>query len=170
MATKKKTTTKKKKAVSVPNNNAVVTEEPKIEFIRIPATELDGVRIEEGQKILVEDEPGNYTFKYVDKNGDVTCWGGLSGNEMWRSFRASRCHPPTWAPSSATEQMSSRAGKYAAFETWARSHDGEQFTTEQLVEVSGFSHQTTLKYLSDSLFFMKVKKGLWEVRNIAERE
>jgi hypothetical protein len=167
MATKKKTTAKK---TAVTNDKAVVIEQPKIEVIRIESVELDGVTLTSGDKVVIEDEPGNFTFRYADKNGDIACWGGLSGHEMWRSFKASRCHPTTWSPKSANEQMSSRAGKYVAFETWAKSHDGEQFTTEQLVEVSGFSHQTTLKYLADSLIFTKVKKGLWEVRNIAERE
>jgi len=58
-----------------------------------------------------------------------------------------------------------RADKYAEFENWAVEHDGEQFTTEQLIEQSGFSHVTILKYLKESLHFVKVKKGLWEARN-----
>jgi len=58
-----------------------------------------------------------------------------------------------------------RADKYAEFENWAVEHAGEQFTTEQLVEQSGFSHITVLKYLKESLHFTKIKKGLWEARN-----
>jgi hypothetical protein len=64
-----------------------------------------------------------------------------------------------------------RANKYGAFEQWAESHLFEQFTTEQLVEQSGFSYATTLKYIQESPTFRKVKKGLWEVRDAkADRE
>lgn len=56
-----------------------------------------------------------------------------------------------------------RKHKWSAFEKWADEHRGEQYTTDQLVEVSGFSYQTTLKYISDSHLFIKVKKGLWQV-------
>jgi hypothetical protein len=58
-----------------------------------------------------------------------------------------------------------RADKYDAFLEWAKDHLFEQFTTEQLVEVAGFSYQTTLKFVSESQTFRKVKKGLWEVRD-----
>lgn len=58
-----------------------------------------------------------------------------------------------------------RADKYDAFLDWAKDHLFEQFTTEQLEEVSGFSYQTTLKFISESPTFRKVKKGLWEVRD-----
>lgn len=58
-----------------------------------------------------------------------------------------------------------RSDQYKAFEQWACVHDTEQFTTEQLVETSGFSYQTTLKFVETSLFFIKVKKGLYECRN-----
>lgn len=64
-----------------------------------------------------------------------------------------------------------RANKYGAFEQWAGEHLFEQFTTEQLVEQSGFSYPTTLKYLQDSPTFRKIKKGLWEIRDAkADRE
>lgn len=63
------------------------------------------------------------------------------------------------------EPKVSRADQYKAFEQWASEHDSEQFTTEQLVEVSGFSYQTTLKFIDGSPFFRKVKKGLYECRN-----
>lgn len=62
-----------------------------------------------------------------------------------------------------------RKSKWGVFEKWAREHRGEQFTTEQLVEQSGFSYQTTLKHVSESPIFTKVKKGLWNVAS-AERE
>ncbi len=63
------------------------------------------------------------------------------------------------------EPKVSRADQYKAFEQWASEHDSEQYTTEQLVEVSGFSYQTTLKFIDGSPFFRKVKKGLYECRN-----
>jgi hypothetical protein len=58
-----------------------------------------------------------------------------------------------------------RADKYDALIEWSKQHIFEQFTTEQLVEQSGFSYPTTLKFLQDSPTFRKVKKGLWEVRD-----
>jgi hypothetical protein len=58
-----------------------------------------------------------------------------------------------------------RADKYDALVEWSKEHVFEQFTTEQLVEQSGFSYPTTLKFLQDSPTFRKVKKGLWEVRD-----
>lgn len=64
-----------------------------------------------------------------------------------------------------------RANKYEAFEQWAEEHVFEQFTTEKLVEQSGFSYPTTLKYLQESATFRKIKKGLWEIRDAkADRE
>ena len=50
----------------------------------------------------------------------------------------------------------------ADFETWARQHEGEQFSTSDLAEKSGFSSQTVLKYLKTSTHFIKIKQGLYE--------
>jgi hypothetical protein len=55
-----------------------------------------------------------------------------------------------------------RAEKYADFEEWASQHRCEQFTTAQLVEKSGFSSQTVLKYLKTTTHFTKIKQGLYE--------
>lgn len=55
-----------------------------------------------------------------------------------------------------------RAEKYADFEEWATSHEGEQFSTQELSEKSGFSSQTMLKYLKTSAHFTKIKSGLYE--------
>ena len=64
-----------------------------------------------------------------------------------------------------------RADQYKAFEQWAREHDREQFTTEQLVEASGFGYQTTLKFIDGNPYFHKIKKGLYECRDYtADRE
>lgn len=57
-----------------------------------------------------------------------------------------------------------RADKFNKFLKWANEHHFEHYTTEQLTEQSGFSYQTTLKYLQESPTFRKVKKGLWEIR------
>lgn len=61
--------------------------------------------------------------------------------------------------------LNKRSDKYDALLEWASDHLFEQFTTEQIVEVSGFSYPTTLKFLQESPTFRKVKKGLWEVRD-----
>lgn len=64
-----------------------------------------------------------------------------------------------------------RADKWNAFLGWAKDKVFEQFTTDQLVEISGFSYQTTLKFVSENPTFRKVKRGLWEVRDVkADRE
>ncbi len=59
----------------------------------------------------------------------------------------------------------SRADQYKAFEKWACEHDREQFTTDQLVEASGFGYQTTLKFIDGNPYFHKIKKGLYECRD-----
>lgn len=63
-----------------------------------------------------------------------------------------------------------RKDKYGAFESWADEHRGEEYTTEQLVEVAGFSYQTTLKFVSESHLFVKVKKGLWRIADPKDDE
>ena len=62
-----------------------------------------------------------------------------------------------------------RAEQYKAFEKWASEHDSEQYTTDQLVEVSGFSYPTVLKFIDGNPHFHKVKKGLYECRNVKLR-
>lgn len=66
---------------------------------------------------------------------------------------------PTIAP------KTSRADQYKAFTKWACEHDREQFTTDQLVEASGFSYPTTLKFIDSDPHFIRIKKGLYECRN-----
>ncbi len=64
-----------------------------------------------------------------------------------------------------------RADKYDALVSYAKENIFRQCTTEELVEVGGFSYQTTLKYLQESAWYKKVKKGLWECRDAkADRE
>jgi hypothetical protein len=67
--------------------------------------------------------------------------------------------------SAAPQLMNKRADKYDALLEWAKDHLFEQFTTEELVEQSGFSYATTLKFLQESPTFRKIKKGLWEIRD-----
>ena len=64
-----------------------------------------------------------------------------------------------------------RADKYDSFMDWTKDKIFEQYTTEALVEVAGFSYPTVLKFLQDSPSFKKLKKGLWEIRDAkADRE
>lgn len=64
-----------------------------------------------------------------------------------------------------------RSDKYDAFIDWSKAHLFEQYSTEQLVEISGFSYPTTLKFVQESPVFRKIKKGLWEIRDAkADRE
>ena len=71
--------------------------------------------------------------------------------------------PHVNAKDSGIVKTEKRKDKYGAFDEWADEHRGGEFTTDQLVEISGFSYQTTLKYVSDSPIFIKVKKGLWRI-------
>lgn len=66
---------------------------------------------------------------------------------------------------SSTPALTKRSDKYDALLAWAKDRLFEQFTTEQIVEVSGFSYPTTLKFLQQSPTFRKIKKGLWEIRD-----
>lgn len=81
-----------------------------------------------------------------------------------------------WCDMEVTEEnldvkTEKRADKYNSFIEWTKDKIGEQYTTDALVEVAGFSYITVLKFLSESLHFRKVKKGLWEIRDPkAERE
>jgi hypothetical protein len=70
-----------------------------------------------------------------------------------------------------TAKTEKRSDKYDAFIDWSKAHIFEQYTTEQLVEISGFSYPTTLKFVQESPAFRKIKKGLWEIRDAkADRE
>jgi hypothetical protein len=69
----------------------------------------------------------------------------------------------------ASEKSEKRKNRWGAFEDWAKENRGKEFLTEQLVEKSGFSYQTTLKHISESPIFTKVKKGIWKVAS-AERD
>lgn len=68
-----------------------------------------------------------------------------------------------------TSPKTSRADLYKSFERWASEHDSEQFTTDQLVEVAGFSYPTVLKFIDGNPHFHKIKKGLYECRDAKKR-
>jgi hypothetical protein len=70
----------------------------------------------------------------------------------------------------AVAKIERRKDKYGTFEKWTEEHKGEEYTTDQLVEVAGFSYQTTLKYVSESPLFIKVKKGLWRISDPKHEE
>jgi hypothetical protein len=132
---------------------------------------IDGVDIEPGQQIVVENEDGSYYFRYLGTDGSLTCWGGPSGHGAMRSFRQERCHLPGWRPPVVEEdgtEKTTRASRYSAFELWASTHQNETFTTAQLVEISGFSNATVLKYLATSLIFEQIKRGTWRVRDLSK--
>lgn len=58
-----------------------------------------------------------------------------------------------------------RADRWKALENWAKTRTYEEYTTEQLVEVAGFSYSTVLDYIKMSPYFKKIKRGVWEIRN-----
>lgn len=65
----------------------------------------------------------------------------------------------------ARKRVEKRVDKWDAFLKWANQNHFQHLTTEQLTEQSGFSYQTTLKFLQESPTFRKVKKGVWEIRD-----
>jgi hypothetical protein len=82
-----------------------------------------------------------------------------------------------WCDMTITEEevadirVEKRVDKYDSFIDWTKDKLFEQYTTEALVEVAGFSYPTVLKFVQDSPYFRKVKKGLWEIRDPkADRE
>lgn len=94
----------------------------------------------------------------------------INGGNLTRSLCSQYGLPPTIADElgytvGASEQPERRADRYKAFEKWASEHDSEQFTTAQLVEASGFSYQTTLRFIDSNLHFRKIKNGLYECRD-----
>ena len=138
-------------------------------LVRVTSTVIDGVTVERDQKLVVDGEEGVFRFDHVRSDGSVTCWGGVSGHESWRTFHFERCHLPGWvAPIDVAPVSGSRASKYQQFELWALGHPLEQFSTQQLAEISGFSNATMVKYLETSLFFEKVKRGVWQVKDLSD--
>jgi hypothetical protein len=56
------------------------------------------------------------------------------------------------------QRQRSARDKWATFDAWTKEHQAEQFTTEQLVEIAGFSYPTVLKYVSESPLLAKSKR------------
>jgi len=135
---------------------------------------IDNTVITIDTRVVVEDCEGSFVFRYLWlRDGSLVCWGGVKGHESWRNFPADKCHLLGWVrPRSDSDDTDddgggvSRKGKYRAFEQWAMAHDREQFTTEQLMEVSEFSRATVLKFVDGNPIFLKLKRGLYECRDI----
>jgi hypothetical protein len=75
-----------------------------------------------------------------------------------------------YSVSDESEKPEKRRDKWSAFEQFAQDHVGEQFSIDQLVEVAGFSYQTTLGYIKESLHYKKIKNGLYEATCPPERK
>ena len=54
------------------------------------------------------------------------------------------------------------ADKYKELDQWAFDHPLEQITPEGLVEISGLSYASVMKYLKTAVRYKKVKNGLYE--------
>lgn len=61
-----------------------------------------------------------------------------------------------------------RADKWKILEDWAKNKTYEEVTTEEIMEVCGFSNQTVLNYIKTSPYFKKIQRGRWEVRDPKE--
>lgn len=61
-----------------------------------------------------------------------------------------------------------RADKWKTLEDWAKNKTYEEVTTEEIMEVCGFSNQTVLNYIKTSPYFRKIQRGRWEVRDPKE--
>lgn len=72
-----------------------------------------------------------------------------------RSSRAEK----TSAPQKATK----RKDRWDSFVRQIRGESGKEFTTEELVNLSGFSYPATLSFVKNNPLFVHVKKGVWKV-------
>jgi hypothetical protein len=106
----------------------------------------------------------NGTEKGHCRRNDLCVGEGSSGRVEVRIWRVAKAR--STANSKGVKLVkpaeNGRAEKYADFEEWSTRHEGEQFSTSDLVEKSGFSSQTVLKYLKTSTHFIKIKQGLYE--------
>lgn len=50
---------------------------------------VNGRLIEPGTELSVKDEPGRFIFRWLT-GSDLTCWGGRTGHEKYRSFPLSK--------------------------------------------------------------------------------
>jgi hypothetical protein len=77
---------------------------------RSPIAHIDGKQIENGTTIIVDGEPGEFTFRYVwTPDGSLACFGGQGQYREWRNFPVSRCHLPKtkrkWKTERSEEQL-----------------------------------------------------------------
>jgi hypothetical protein len=145
-------------------------------LVKVFSAVVDGVEIHQGQRIVVEGVDGAFRFDSLRSDGSLTCWGGPKGFGSWRSFRADQCHLLGWTPAVVDEDGGvdseavsslSRAARWELFESWALGHALEQYSTKRLAEIAGFSVATMSKYLEESLFFERVKRGVWQVKDLS---
>lgn len=67
------------------------------------------------------------------------------------------------------ERRVKRADKYQAVIEWCHDHPYEQVSANQVAEIGGISYPTALKFIGDRVdLFKKVKRGVYEVRNVKE--
>lgn len=58
-----------------------------------------------------------------------------------------------------------RKEKYARLERLALDNLYKEFTTQELVDVSGLSSQTLVTWIRVNGYFRAMKRGMWEARN-----
>jgi kynurenine formamidase len=63
----------------------------------------------------------------------------------------------------ASVGKTSRKKKWATFTKAVREQRGKEFTTDELVTLSGFSYPATLAFIKKEPLFISVKKGLWRI-------
>jgi len=68
----------------------------------------------------------------------------------------------------AEQKPEKRADKYAKLEKLALEKTFHEFTTQDLVDVSGLGAQTVTKWAKTTGFFRVIGKGKWEARNPKE--
>lgn len=68
----------------------------------------------------------------------------------------------------AEQKPEKRADKYAKLEKLALEKTFHEFTTQDLVDVSGLGAQTITKWARSTGFFRSIGKGKWEARNPKE--
>jgi hypothetical protein len=67
------------------------------------------------------------------------------------------------------ERKVKRGDKYQAIIDWCHDHPYEQVTANQVGEIGSVSYPTALKFINDRVdLFKKVKRGVYEVRNVKE--
>jgi hypothetical protein len=119
----------------------------------------------EERSILNEKVRALYALSHWDGSGSaiqhLRRWSLVHGSAEW----AVKNYCQKGDEKAPERRGRSRRDLYREFERWAVEHEAEQFTTVQLAEVSGFSTQTVLKYVTTSLYFSRVKRGLYEARN-----